>query len=123
MGVKNLRLYRGLNSIMIVTMGLGMTILLFLGILSSNINKELDTSIPKNAPHYFFLGIQKNELNLFTKEIQKIDYKAKQIVVPMISARIEAINNKNPKELVDDKNNSFWFINGERRISWSKTST
>ena len=121
MGVKNLRLYRGLNSIMIVTMGLGMTILLFLGILSSNINKELDTSIPKNAPHYFFLGIQKNELNLFTKEIQKIDYKAKQIVVPMISARIEAINNKNPKELVDDKNNSFWFINGERRISWSKT--
>ena len=106
---------------MIVTMGLGMTILLFLGILSSNINKELDTSIPKNAPHYFFLGIQENELNLFTKEIQKIDYKAKQIVVPMISARIEAINNKNPKELVDDKNNSFWFINGERRISWSKT--
>ena len=38
----------------------------------------------------------------------------------MISARIETINNKNPKELVDDKNNSFWFINGERRISWAK---
>ena len=38
----------------------------------------------------------------------------------MISARIETINNLNPKELVDDKNNSFWFINGERRISWAK---
>ena len=110
MGIKNLRLYRGLNSIMIVTMGLGMSILLFLGILSSNINKELDTSIPKNAPHYFFLGIQASELNLFTKEIKKIDYKAKQIIVPMISARIEAINNKNPKELVDNKNNSFGLL-------------
>ena len=61
MGTKNLKAYRSLNSITIVTMGLGMTILLFLGILSSNINKELNTSIPKNAPHYFFLGIQKKE--------------------------------------------------------------
>ena len=53
-GTKNLKAYKSLNSITIVTMGLGMTILLFLGIFSSNINKELNTSIPKNAPHYFF---------------------------------------------------------------------
>ena len=120
MGIKNLKAYRSLNSMMIVTMGLGMTTLFFLGILSSNINKELNTSIPKNAPHYFFLGIQENELKLFTKQIREIDYKAKQIVVPMISARIETINNRNPKESIDEKNKSFWFINGERRISWSK---
>ena len=67
-----------------------------------------------------FLGIQKNELNLFSEQIRKIDDKAKQIVVPIISARIEAINNKDPKELIDKKNRSFWFINGERRISWFK---
>ena len=120
MGIKNLKAYRSLNSMMIVTMGLGMTTLFFLGILSSNINKELNTSIPKNAPHYFFLGIQENELKLFTKQIREIDYKAKQIVVPMISARIETINNRNPKESIDEKNKSFWFINGERRISWFK---
>ncbi len=120
MGIKNLKVYCNLNSMMIITMGLGMTILLFIGILSSNISKELDTTIPKNAPHYFFLGIQENELELFSEQIYKIDYKAKKIVVPMISARIETINNLNPKELVDDKNNSFWFINGERRISWAK---
>ena len=120
MGIKNLKVYRNLNSMMIITMGLGMTILLFLGILSSNISKELDTTIPKNAPHYFFLGIQENELELFTEQIYKIDYKAKQIAVPMISARIETINNINPKKLIDDKNKSYWFINGERRISWAK---
>ena len=120
MGIKNLKAYRSLNSVMIVTMGLGMTILFFLGFLSSNVNKELDTSIPKDAPHYFFLGIQENELELFTEQISEIDYTAKQIVVPIISARIETINNKNPKKLIDKKNKSFWFINGERRISWSE---
>ena len=29
-----------------------------------------------NAPHYFFLGIQKSELKLFTDQIHEIDYKA-----------------------------------------------
>ena len=54
MGVKNLKAYPSLNSMMIVTMGLGLTTLFFLGIFSSNINKELNTSISRNAPHFFF---------------------------------------------------------------------
>ena len=94
-------------------------LIFFLGNLSSNVSKELSTSVPKNAPDYFFLGIQENELNLFSDQISKIDDEAKPIVVPMISARIEAINNINPKELIDEKNKSYWFINGERRISWA----
>ncbi len=120
MGIKNLKTYHSLNSIIIMTMGLGITVLFFLGFLSSNINKELNTSVPENAPHYFFLGIQKNELNLFSEQISKIDIQAKQTIVPMISARIEAINNKKPREIIGEENKSFWFINGERRISWSK---
>ena len=95
--IKDLKTYHSLNSIIITTMGLGITILFFLGFVSSNINKELNTSIPKNAPNYFFLGIQQNELNLFSEQIRKIDNDANQIVVPMISARIETINNRKPK--------------------------
>ena len=120
MGIKNLKAYQGLNSVIVMTMGLGITILFFLGIISFNINKELNTSIPKNAPHYFFLGIQQNELSLFSEQIREIDYDATKIIVPMISARIEAINKKKPKQIIDENNKSFWFINGERRISWSK---
>ena len=118
--IKDLKTYHSLNSIIITTMGLGITILFFLGFVSSNINKELNTSIPKNAPNYFFLGIQQNELNSFSEEIRKIDNDANQRVVPMISARIETINDRKPKEIIDEKNRSYWFINGERRISWLK---
>ena len=120
MGIKNLNNYKNLNSIIIMTMGVGITTLLFLGILSSNINKELNTSIPKDAPDYFFLGIQKDEKNLFSKHIYEIDNQAQQKIVPIISARIEAINNRPPKEFANKNNQSFWFINGERRISWLK---
>ena len=58
--------------------------------------------------------------NLFSKHIYEIDNQAKQKIVPIISARIEAINNRPPKEFANKNNESFWFINGERRISWLK---
>ena len=59
MGIKNLNTYRNLNSIVIMTMGLGLTVLFFLGILSSNINKELNSSIPENAHTIFFRDTKK----------------------------------------------------------------
>ncbi len=119
-GIKNLDHYQSLNSMIIMTMGVGVTTLLFLGILSSNINREIHSSIPRDAPDYFFLGIQKDEKNLFSKQIYEIDNQAKQQIVPIIAARIEAINNIPPKEFVNKKNESYWFVNGERRISWFK---
>ena len=103
MGIKNLKAYRSLNSTIIMTMGLGITVIFFLGFLSSNINKELNTSIPENAPDYFFLGIQKNELNIFSDQIREIADESNKESLPIISARIEAINNRKPKEIIDEK--------------------
>ena len=68
-----------------------------------------------------FLGIQKNELNLFSEQIRKIDYKAKQIVVPLISARIEAINDKDPRKFTDKKNRSFWLMEKGEYLGQSST--
>ena len=53
------------------------------------------------------MGIQENELNLFLEQIREIDDQADQVVVPIISGRIEAINNKNPKELFNKNNKKF----------------
>ena len=36
------------------------------------------------------------------------------------SQKIEAINNRPPKEFINKNNESFWFVDGERRISWFK---
>ncbi len=119
-GIKNLNNFKNLNSLIIMTMGVGITTLLFLGFLSSNISKELNSSIPRDAPDFFFLGIQKDDKKLFSKQIDKIDNQAQKKIVPIISARIEAINNRPPKELINKNNESFWFINGERRVSWLK---
>ena len=120
MGIKNLNTYQALNSVIVMTMGLGVTTLFFLGILSSNINKELSSSIPKNA-RIIFLGIQNDELNLFSEQINRIDLESKQKIVPMISARIDLINNKKPKELIDKKIKVFGLLMEKEEYPGLKT--
>ena len=112
--------FGNLNSIVTVTMGIGVTLLLFIGSLSHNINTELNNTLKTNAPDYFFVGIQENEIKKFSRIIESIDKNSMQRIVPMISARIELINNNEIDKLVTKNNNSYWFVNGERRISWSK---
>ena len=51
---------------------------------------------------------------MFSEEIRKIDDKAKQIIVPMISARIEAINNIKPKEIIDEEKNKAFGLSMEK---------
>ena len=119
-GIKNIQKFRNLTSIITITMGIGITVLLSISLISFNVNRELNDSIPRNAPDYFFLGLQENDLKNFSEIINDIDKEAKKKVVPMISARIETINNKDPRETLNKENDSFWFLNGERRISWTK---
>lgn len=118
--LKNMQTFGNLNSIVTVTMGIGITLLLFIGSLSHNINTELNNTLKTNAPDYFFVGIQENEIKKFSRIIESIDKNSMQRIVPMISARIELINNNEIDKLVTKNNNSYWFVNGERRISWSK---
>ena len=39
--------------------------------------------------------------------------------MPMVSVKLIKINNIDPLNYIDRFNESFWFINNDRRISWS----
>ena len=85
--------------------------------LAQEIVKEWDQDSKKiNTESMIFYGLISTSLdkiidnkNLYINDI--LDY---------IDTDLICYRALNPKELVDDKNNSFWFINGERRISWAK---
>lgn len=118
--IKNIHMFSNLNSIITTTMGLGVTLLLFLGFLSNNINAELNRTLQRNAPDYFFIGIPYNDVSVFSKLIRNSDNYFSQKIVPLISGSIEEINNQDPRVLINKSNDSYWFINGERRISWTE---
>lgn len=117
---KNIHKFNNLNSIVTTTMGLGVTLLLFLGFLANNINEELNRTLQRNAPDFFFIGIPYNQVSIFSKLIKTSNNYSSQRIVPLISGSIEKINNQDPGILINKTNDSSWFINGERRISWTE---
>ena len=110
---------KSLSSIILITLGLGTTLLLSLGLVGFNIKKEISKSIPKVAPDYFFLGLQKNQKDIFENFLYKLDAKAKINSMPMVSAKLIKINGVDPFKYINSYNDSYWFINNDRRISWS----
>ncbi len=117
--LKDIIKFKNISLIVLVTLGLGTTLLLSLGLIGFNLKKEISRSIPNIAPDYFFIGLQNNQKLEFINFIKNKDTLAIINAMPMVSVKLIKINNIDPLNYIDRFNESFWFINNDRRISWS----
>ena len=117
--LKDIIKFKNISLIVLVTLGLGTTLLLSLGLIGFNLKKEISKSIPNLAPDYFFIGLQNNQKLEFINFIKNKDSLAVINAMPMVSVKLIKINNIDPLNYIDRFNESFWFINNDRRISWS----
>ncbi len=117
--LKDIIKFKNISLVVLVTLGLGTTLLLSLGLIGFNLKKEISKSIPKLAPDYFFIGLQNNQKQEFINFIKNKDSLAVINAMPMVSVKLIKINNIDPLNYIDHFNESFWFINNDRRISWS----
>ncbi len=117
--LKDIIKFKNISLVVLVTLGLGTTLLLSLGLIGFNLKKEISKSIPNLAPDYFFIGLQNNQKLEFINFIKNKDSLAVINAMPMVSVKLIKINNIDPLNYIDRFNQSFWFINNDRRISWS----
>ena len=117
--LKDIIKFKNISLIVLVTLGLGTTLLLSLGLIGFNLKKEISKSIPNLAPDYFFIGLQNNQKLEFINFIKNKDSLAVINAMPMVSVKLIKINNIDPLNYIDRFNESFWFVNNDRRISWS----
>ena len=117
--LKDIIKFKNISLVVLVTLGLGTTLLLSLGLIGFNLKKEISKSIPNLAPDYFFIGLQNNQKLEFINFIKNKDSLAVINTMPMVSVKLIKINNVDPLNYIDRFNESFWFINNDRRISWS----
>ena len=119
--IKNITQTKSITPITIMSLGLGVTLLLTLALVGTNFKREIAKSIPKIAPDYFFLGIQKDDRQVFEKNILSMDKNVNLEIVPIISSAIVKINGVDPTTFITPKNDSHWVIRSERRSSWINT--
>jgi len=98
-----------------IALGLGLAVLATIGQISNNLIRNLSSNIPTNAPSYFVVDIQNDDVNEFTTIVNSYDGVSKLELAPMLRGIITQINGRPAREVTGD----HWVLEGDRGITYS----
>lgn len=105
---------------LVLSLGLGVTLLVALAMIDANIRGQLTRALPAQAPSFFFLDIQNGEADRFEAFLAREAPQGTVERVPMMRGRvvslkgIRASDYKAPEE-------AAWVLEGDRGITYAAT--
>ena len=104
----------------VLSLGLGLTLVVTLVLIDGNLRRTLIDTIPADAPSFFFLDIQRDVREDFGALMAHEAPEAKLEVVPLLRGRVVAVAGVPVGEL-DAAPEVRWVLNGDRGITYSAT--
>ena len=104
----------------IIAFGLGLSVLVTVALSQANISRQIDTRVAEDAPAWFFIDIQPDQLERFTEIAEGTDGIVAVGRTPMLRGRISELGGRLAEDY-DMKNPSAWVLRGDRAITWSAT--
>ncbi|MDP4594708.1 MAG: FtsX-like permease family protein [Beijerinckiaceae bacterium] len=102
----------------VLSLGLGMTLLVALTIMDLNFRSVLKEGIPGKTPSFFFLDIQREQTSGFEKFLKSSAPGVTLDVVPMMRGRVLSVNGV-PASKVQVSQNAAWALRGDRGITYA----
>lgn len=118
LALANLHRPGALTPAIVLSLGLGVTLLVTLSLIDANVRRTLTSSLPARAPNLFFLDIPAAEADGFHAELGRLAPGAKIERVPMMRGRIVAINGT-PAAAIKPPEDAAWVLDGDRGITYS----
>ena len=120
MAVSNLHRPGNATADVVLSLGLGLTVLVTVALVEGNLRRGIVESLPEDAPAFFFLGVEADRLDRFRETVAGVDGARRFRSVPFLRGRIVRVNGLDPEEaLVDDEH--AWVIQGDRGLSYAET--
>lgn len=105
------------TSIML-SLGLGLTVLATLALIEANLSRTLTERLPENAPAFFFVDIQPDQLAAFGETVRATPGAYDLRTVPNLRGRISKVNGV-PADKVEIAAASRWALRGDRGLTFS----
>jgi putative ABC transport system permease protein len=102
----------------VLSLGLGLSVLVAIALVQSNLNTRLNEGLPQNAPSMFFIDIQTNQVEEFEAAVKAVPGVSKVTTASMIRGRISKVNGVEV-EKANIHPDSRWAVRGERGVSQS----
>ena len=101
----------------ILSLGLGLTVLAAVGQVSSNLRQAIATELPERAPSYFFLDIQPDQLDPFLTRLRDDPLVGDVQTAPMLRGIVTGLNGRPARDVAGD----HWVLRGDRGITYAAT--
>lgn len=102
----------------VVSLGLGLTVLVAIGLIEGNLSRQISERLPERAPAFFFLDIQPGQVAQFDKAVTGVKGTGTYKRVPSLRGRIVNINGT-PVEEANVAKESQWAIRGDRALTYA----
>ena len=102
----------------VLSLGLGLTVLITIALIEGNFGRRILEEIPERAPAFFVIDIQRDQVDGFTEIVERADGFEEVQDVPMLRGRIVAINDVPAREATVAPD-SRWALRGDRGVTWA----
>lgn len=118
LAIGNIHRPGALTPSVVLSLGLGLTLLVALTLIDGNLSRQLSSSIPDQAPSFFFVDVQRDEADRFSALLQKQAGDAKVEMVPMLRGRMVSLGGV-AVENIDAPPDKRWALTGDRGITYA----
>lgn len=119
MAVANIHRPGSLTSSVVLSLGLGLALLVALASIDGNLRSQIEESLPEDAPNFFFVDIQNNEIDAFRDKLVEMAPDGKIIAVPMLRGRVVDLKGI-PSDEYEAAPGGEWVLQGDRGITYAK---
>ena len=107
------------SAVQVVAFGLGLTVLLLLTLVRTDLLEGWRRTLDENAPNQFLINIQRDEV-ASVADIFAVRNIASPDFSPLVRARMTLINGDPVKEREYPTRDARWFVNREQNLSWAQ---
>ena len=118
MAVANLCRPGNATADIVLSLGLGLSVLVAVALVEGNLRRSIAASLPEDAPAFFFVGVEADRIERFTETVTGTEGASGFRSVPFLRGRIVRVKGLDPEEaLVRDEH--AWLIQGDRGLSYA----
>ena len=101
-----------------VSLGLGLGLLIAVALIHNSLLAEIESHVEVDAPAYYFLDVEPDDLAIFKRTAKAVEPKAKMDNAPMLRGRIVELNGV-PVDEAEVSPNTRWVISGDRGLTYT----
>ncbi|MEO1249109.1 MAG: FtsX-like permease family protein, partial [Pseudomonadota bacterium] len=104
----------------ILSLGLGLTVLVAVASIEGNISRQVSENLPEDAPSFFFIDVRSDDMERFVETIDAVEGAGGVRQVPSLRGRIIAVNDIPAEQALVDESEG-WLLRGDRGLTYSAT--